>query len=174
MPVSQCAGLYGSDGTFGLNSIDKLLFCQVTQNSKLKTQNLKVAVIRKAHFNAAHRLHNPTWSDEKNQAVFGLCNNPNWHGHNYELEVKVIGEIDPETGMVVDLGWLADLIRDKIEHRFDHKNLNLDTEEFRNLNPTAENICVVIWNILRQHLPETYDLQVRLYETPRNFVDYPA
>ena len=135
---------------------------------------MKVAVIRKAHFNAAHRLHNPAWSDEKNQAVFGLCNNPNWHGHNYELEVKVIGEIDTETGMVVDIGWLADLIRDKIEHRFDHKNLNLDTVEFRNLNPTAENICVVIWNILRQHLPETYDLQVRLYETPRNFVDYPA
>ena len=135
---------------------------------------MKVAVIRKAHFNAAHRLHNPAWSAEKNQAVFGLCNNPNWHGHNYELEVKVTGEIDPETGMVVDLGWLAELIREQIEHRFDHKNLNLDTEEFRNLNPTAENICVVIWNILRQNLPEKYDLHVRLYETPRNFVEYPV
>ena len=135
---------------------------------------MKVAVIRRAHFNAAHRLHNPAWTDAKNQEVFGLCNNPNWHGHNYELEVKVIGEIDPETGMVIDLGWLAGLIRDQVEHRFDHKNLNLDTEEFRNLNPTAENICVVIWQILRQYLPVHFDLQVRLYETPRNFVDYPA
>lgn len=134
----------------------------------------QVAVIRKAHFNAAHRLHNPTWSEAKNQEVFGLCNNPNWHGHNYELEVKVTGPIDPETGMVIDLGWLADLIRDQIELRFDHKNLNLDTEEFRALNPTAENICVVIWNILRQHLPARYNLHVRLYETPRNFVEYPA
>lgn len=135
---------------------------------------MKVAVIRKAHFNAAHRLHNPAWTDAKNQEVFGLCNNPNWHGHNYELEVKVIGEIDPETGMVIDLGWLAGLIRDQVEHRFDHKNLNLDTDEFRSLNPTAEHICVVIWQILRQHLPAQFDLQVRLYETPRNFVDYPA
>lgn len=135
---------------------------------------MKVAVIRKAHFNAAHRLHNPKWTAERNQAVFGLCNNPNWHGHNYELEVKVSGEIDADTGMVVDLGWLADLIRDQIENRFDHKNLNLDTEEFRNLNPTAENICVVIWQILRSHLPEHLDLQVRLYETPRNFVEYPV
>lgn len=135
---------------------------------------MKVAVIRKAHFNAAHRLHNPNWSDERNKEVFGLCNNPNWHGHNYELEVKVSGEIDPETGMVVDLGWLADLIKTQIELRFDHQNLNLDTEEFRNLNPTAENICVVIWNILRVHLPEYLDLHLRLYETPRNFVEYPA
>lgn len=135
---------------------------------------MKVAVIRKAHFNAAHRLHNPAWSAAKNQEVFGLCNNPNWHGHNYELEVRITGETDPDTGMVVDLGWLADLIRDKIENRFDHKNLNLDTEEFRALNPTAENICVVIWNILREHLPGRYDLHIRLYETPRNFVEYPA
>ena len=135
---------------------------------------MRVAVIRKAHFNAAHRLHNPAWSEARNQEVFGLCNNPNWHGHNYELEVKVIGEIDPETGMVVDLGWLADLVREKIERRFDHKNLNLGTVEFRDLNPTAENICVVIWQILRQHLPAHYDLHIRLYETPRNFVEYPA
>lgn len=136
---------------------------------------MKVAVIRKAHFNAAHRLHNPAWSAEKNKDVFGLCNNPNWHGHNYKLDVRVSGDIDPETGMVVDLGWLAELIRDEVEHRFDHKNLNLDTLEFRELNPTAENICVVIWNILRPHLPaDRYDLQVRLYETPRNFVEYPA
>ena len=106
--------------------------------------------------------------------MFGLCNNPNWHGHNYELEVKVTGDIDPETGMVVDFGWLADLIEREVERRFDHKNLNLDTEEFRSLNPTAENICVVIWRILREHLPARYDLHVRLYETPRNFVEYPA
>ena len=135
---------------------------------------MKVAVIRCAHFNAAHRLHNPAWSDEQNKDVFGLCNNPNWHGHNYELEVKVTGDIDPETGMVVDLGWLADLIKREVELRFDHKNLNLDTEEFQHLNPTAENICVVIWRILREHLPVKYELHVRLYETPRNFVEYPA
>ena len=103
---------------------------------------MKVAVIRRAHFNAAHRLHNPLWSDEKNRAVFGLCNNPNYHGHNYELEVKVSGEIDPESGMVIDLGWLASLIQEAIENRFDHKNLNVDTEELKGLNPTAENICV--------------------------------
>lgn len=136
--------------------------------------SMKVAVIRRAHFNAAHRLHNPTWSELKNKEVFGLCNNPNWHGHNYELEVKVAGDIDPETGMVIDLGQLADLIEREVERRFDHKNLNLDTEEFKNLNPTAENICVVIWRILRQHLPSKYDLHVRLYETPRNFVEYPV
>lgn len=135
---------------------------------------MKVAVIRRAHFNAAHRLHNPHWSDDKNRAVFGLCNNPNYHGHNYELEVKVSGDIDPESGMVVDLGWLATLIKEVIENRFDHKNLNLDTEEFKDLNPTAENICVVIWRILRASLPEQFDLHVRLYETPRNFVEYPA
>ncbi len=135
---------------------------------------MKVAVIRKAHFNAAHRLHNPAWSDEQNKSVFGLCNNPHFHGHNYELEVKVSGSIDPETGMVVDLGWLAQLIGEQVEDRFDHKNLNVETAEFKHLNPTAENICVVIWNILRSHLPDRYDLQVRLYETPRNFVDYPA
>lgn len=132
---------------------------------------MKVSVFRRAHFNAAHRLHNPKWSDEKNQTVFGLCNNPNYHGHNYELEVKVTGDVDPETGMVIDLVWLADLIKNEIEHRFDHKNLNLDTEEFRELIPSAENICLVIWQILRQHLPESLDLLVRLYETPRNFVE---
>jgi 6-pyruvoyltetrahydropterin/6-carboxytetrahydropterin synthase len=130
-----------------------------------------VSVTRKAHFNAAHRLLNPSWSEEKNREVFGLCNSPNYHGHNYELEVSVEGEIDPETGMVVDLGWLAELVKTQIEARFDHKNLNLDTEEFRVLNPTAENICLVIWRILRSHLPEKYGLKVRLYETPRNFVD---
>ncbi|MFM8487567.1 MAG: 6-carboxytetrahydropterin synthase, partial [Bacteroidota bacterium] len=114
----------------------------------------KVSVYRKAHFNAAHRLHNPAWSDEKNREVFGLCNNPNYHGHNYELEVKVTGEVDPETGMVLDLGWLAGLVKTEIELRFDHKNLNLDTPEFSDLNPTAENICLVIWKILRAQLPE--------------------
>jgi 6-pyruvoyltetrahydropterin/6-carboxytetrahydropterin synthase len=135
---------------------------------------MKVAVFRKAHFNAAHRLHNPDWSDERNRDTFGLCNNPNYHGHNYELEVGVSGEIQPETGMVLDLGWLSRLIRDQVEDRFDHRNLNVDTAEFRHLIPTAENICVVIWNILRPHLPESLDLKVRLYETPRNFVEYPG
>lgn len=135
---------------------------------------MRIAAFRKAHFNAAHRLHHPDWSEEKNKAVFGLCNNPNYHGHNYELDVKVIGEVDPDTGYLIDLKELSDLIREQVERRFDHKNLNLDTEEFRNLNPTAENICFVIWNILRQHLDVRYDLVVRLYETPRNFVEYPA
>lgn len=135
---------------------------------------MRIAVFRRAHFNAAHRLHNPAWSDEKNRAVFGLCNNPNYHGHNYELEVKVVGEVNPETGYLIDLGWLRKLIEEEVEHRFDHKNLNLDTEEFRHLNPSAENICYVIWEILRKKLNEKYDLQVRLYETPRNFVEYPA
>jgi 6-pyruvoyltetrahydropterin/6-carboxytetrahydropterin synthase len=131
----------------------------------------KVSVFRKAHFNAAHRLHNPAWSDEKNREVFGLCNNPNYHGHNYELEVKVTGEIDPETGMVLDLGWLAALVKNEVELRFDHKNLNLDTPEFSDLIPTAENICLVIWQKLRAHLPEHLELGIRLYETPRNFVE---
>jgi len=135
---------------------------------------MKVAVIRKAHFNAAHRLHNPSWTELQNKEVFGLCNNYNYHGHNYELEVKVIGEIDPATGMVIDLGYLRDIIKVEIEDRFDHKNLNLDTTEFTNLNPTAENICLVIWNILKGRLGDQYDLHVRLYETPRNFVECPA
>lgn len=135
---------------------------------------MRVAVYRRAHFNAAHRLYNPTWSDEKNQAVFGLCNNHNYHGHNYEMEVKVVGEVDPETGYVIDLGLLKDIIKEHIELRFDHKNLNLDTDEFKELNPTAENICYVIWQILTEKLDERYDIQVRLYETPRNFVEYPA
>jgi 6-pyruvoyltetrahydropterin/6-carboxytetrahydropterin synthase len=135
---------------------------------------MRVSAIRKAHFNAAHRLFNPAWSDEKNQTVFGLCNNPNWHGHNYEMEVKVTGEIDQDTGMVIDLGWLSGLIKEKIEHRFDHKNLNLDVDDFKHLIPTAENICVVIWQLLRPHIPVDKDLHVRLYETPRNFVECPA
>ncbi|MFM8448609.1 MAG: 6-pyruvoyl trahydropterin synthase family protein [Haliscomenobacter sp.] len=135
---------------------------------------MRVSVFRKAHFNAAHRLHNPAWTDEKNREVFGLCNNPNFHGHNYELEVKVSGEVDPETGYLLDMKVLSELIKIHVEQRFDHKNLNLDTEEFRILNPTAEHICYVIWNILRAQLEPRYDLAIRLYETPRNFVEYPA
>lgn len=135
---------------------------------------MRIAAYRTAHFNAAHRLHNPDWSDEKNREVFGLCNNPNYHGHNYELEVRVAGEVDPQTGYLIDLGILRDMIREEVELRFDHKNLNLDTEEFKNLIPTAEHICYVIWSLLRRRLDERYDLHVRLYETPRNFVEYPA
>jgi 6-pyruvoyltetrahydropterin/6-carboxytetrahydropterin synthase len=135
---------------------------------------MRIAVYRKAHFNAAHRMHNPSWSDEKNKAVFGLCNNPNYHGHNYELEVKVSGEVDPETGYLIDLGILRDIIKKEVEERFDHKNLNLDTEEFKTRIPSAENICYVIWSLIRNRLDSKYDLAVRLYETPRNFVEYPA
>ena len=135
---------------------------------------MRIAVFRKAHFNAAHRLHNPQWSDEKNQEIFGLCNNPNYHGHNYELEVKVMGEVNLETGYLIDLGWLKKLIEEEIERRFDHKNLNLDVSEFKDLIPSAEHICYVIWTLLRRKLDEKYELQVRLYETPRNFVEYPV
>ena len=131
-----------------------------------------VSVFRAAHFNAAHRLHNPNWSDEKNIAVFGLCNNPNYHGHNYEMEVCVTGEIDAETGYLIDTKTLSNLIKSEIEDRFDHKNLNLDTVEFKNLNPSSENIAYVIWHLLRPHLAETLQLRIRLYETPRNFVEY--
>lgn len=133
---------------------------------------MRMSAFRKAHFNAAHRLHNPAWSAEKNEQVFGLCNNAYYHGHNYELEVKVSGEVDPETGYLIDLKYLSDLIRDHVEHKLDHKNLNEQVEEFKHLNPTAEHICYVIWNILRAQLPNRYDLLVRLYETPRNYVEY--
>ncbi|MDP2235952.1 MAG: 6-carboxytetrahydropterin synthase [Bacteroidales bacterium] len=135
---------------------------------------MRVAVYRKAHFNAAHRLYNPAWNQDKNNEVFGLCNNVNWHGHNYDLIVKVVGEIDPETGYVVDMKVLKDLIKNEIEERFDHKNLNLDCPEFIGINPTAENIVIVIYNILREKLDAKLDVQVRLYETERNFVEYPA
>lgn len=135
---------------------------------------MRIAVFRRAHFNAAHRLYCPDWSEEKNNAVFGLCNSPNYHGHNYELEVKVIGETDPKTGFLIDLKDLKQIIYEEVEQRFDHKNLNLDTEEFRELNPTAENICYVIWQLLRNRLEDRFDLVVRLYETPRNYVEYPA
>ncbi len=135
---------------------------------------MKVSVYRKGHFNAAHRLHNLNWSDEKNRSVFGLCNNQNFHGHNYELEVKVTGEVNPETGYVIDMKYLADLIKIRIEDRFDHKNLNLDTDEFATLIPSAEHIAYVIFNILRKELDETLELSIRLWETPRNSVQYPA
>lgn len=136
--------------------------------------NRRVAVFRKAHFNAAHRLHNPNWSAEKNALVFGKCNNLNYHGHNYNLEVKVVGEVDPETGYVIDLKILSEIIDAQIVERFDHKNLNLDTTEFQNLNPSAENIAIVIYDILRQHLNQKYTIKIRLYETERNFVEYPV
>lgn len=133
---------------------------------------MKISAFRRAHFNAAHRLHNPNWTKEKNVEMFGLCNNEYYHGHNYELEVKVTGEIDPDTGYLIDLKYLSDLIRDEVERRLDHKNLNIEVAEFKNLNPTAENIAVVIWNILRAKLAPHFALAVRLYETPRNFVEY--
>ncbi|NAY93259.1 6-carboxytetrahydropterin synthase [Muricauda sp. JGD-17] len=133
---------------------------------------MKVKVNRKANFNAAHRLFRPDWSDEKNDVVFGKCNNPRFHGHNYDLIVSVTGEIDQETGFVIDLKVLKDLIKEHVEDALDHKNLNLDVPEFKNLNPTAENIAVVIWNKLRPHIADTKELEVTLYETPRNFVTY--
>ncbi|MFD2037709.1 6-pyruvoyl tetrahydropterin synthase family protein [Belliella marina] len=133
---------------------------------------MKVAVYRKEHFNCAHRLHNPNWSEEKNEEIFGKCNNKNYHGHNYELVVQLVGPIDPETGYVYDMKILSDLIKKHVLNKFDHKNLNLDTDEFKNLNPTAENIAVVIWNILRAEIDKKHELIIRLYETERNFVEY--
>lgn len=133
---------------------------------------MKVTLSRKAHFNAAHRLYRKDWSVEKNDLIFGKCNNPNFHGHNYELIVSVTGEIDPETGYVLDVKFLTDIIKTEVEDAFDHKNLNLDVAEFRDLNPTAENIVVVIWNKIRKRIATTLDLEVVLYETPRNFVTY--
>lgn len=134
----------------------------------------KVSVYRKEHFNAAHRLNVAEWDDATNQRVFGKCNLPHYHGHNYELEVKVTGEPDARTGFVMDMKLLSDIIREEVLQRFDHKNLNLDTSEFRELNPTAENIVMVIYDLLRPRVSDQFDLQVRLYETPRNFVEYPA
>ena len=136
--------------------------------------NNKVSVYRKEHFNAAHRLTNPLWDEEKNNAVFGKCNNPNYHGHNYELVVKVTGIPDIQTGYVIDMKILSDIIRDSIIERFDHRNLNEDCSEFKNLNPTAENIAIVIYNILRGKINSELLMQVRLYETERNFVEYPV
>ena len=133
---------------------------------------MKVKVSRKAHFNAAHRLYRPDWDDDRNQEVFGKCSNPYFHGHNYELIVSVTGPIDPVTGYVMDMKDLKDLIRSEVEDPMDHKNLNHEVEEFKNLNPTAENIVVVIWKRLRSHIPESHDLEVQLFETPRNFVTF--
>ncbi len=136
--------------------------------------NNKVAVYRKEHFNAAHRLFNLEWSDATNAEVFGKCSNPNYHGHNYELIVKVTGEPEEATGFVINLKLLSDIIKENVLDLFDHKNLNLDTKEFKNLNPTAENIAIVIYNLLRSKINSKLDLQIRLFETERNFVDYPA
>ena len=134
----------------------------------------KISVFRKEHFNAAHRLHNPDWSEEKNIEVFGKCNNPNWHGHNYEVIVKLTGEVNPDTGYLFDMKVLSDLIKENVLNRFDHKNLNLDTEEFKHLNPSAENIAMVIYDLLRNKIDEKLEMKITLYETERNFVEYPA
>ncbi len=134
----------------------------------------RVAVFRKEHFNAAHRLFNPAWDQQTNEKVFGKCALPNYHGHNYELEVKVTGKPDKRTGFVIDMKELSRLIRQEVHARFDHKNLNLDTKEFKGINPTAENIVIVIHKLLRPHIDKKMGLQIRLYETPRNFVEYPV
>lgn len=135
---------------------------------------MKIAVFRKEHFNAAHRLYNPDWDNETNDKVFGKCNNPNYHGHNYELIVRLVGEVDKKTGYVYDMKKLSDLIKEKVVNKFDHKNLNLDVTYFKDLNPTAENIAVVIFNILRKEIDQSIDLKITLYETERNYVEYPA
>lgn len=133
---------------------------------------MKVKVSRKAHFNAAHRLFRSDWDDARNVAVFGVCSNPHYHGHNYEIVVSVTGDIDPETGFVMDMKLLKELIKEHVEDYLDHRNLNVEIPEFRTLNPTAENICVVIWDRLRPYIASINDLEVVLYETPRNFVSY--
>ena len=133
---------------------------------------MKATISRKAHFNAAHRLYRKDWSDEKNDAVFGKCNNPNFHGHNYELIVSVTGDIDEKTGYVIDIKVLKDIIKEEVEDAFDHKNLNIEVPEFAELNPTAENIAVVIYNKIKPRLNPSFDLEITLYETPRNFVTY--
>ena len=134
---------------------------------------MRLSIFRTAHFNAAHRLHVEHWSNEKNETDFGLCNNPHYHGHNYELEVKLSGEVDPETGFLINLNTLKDAIETQVTNYLDHKNLNLQIPEFQQLNPTVENICYVIWSRLRSALDAKYDLKVRLYETPRNYAEYP-
>lgn len=134
----------------------------------------KTSVYRKESFNAAHRLHNPNWDDKKNQKIFGKCNNPNFHGHNYDLEVCVTGFCDLETGYVIDVKILSDIIQHNVINKFDHKNLNIEVAEFKNLNPTAENIAFVIYNLLTAKLPDDFDLKIRLYETRKNYVEYPA
>lgn len=144
-------------------------FQKILQNIKKKT-----SVFRKEHFNAAHRLHNSEWSDEENRNYFGKCNSPNFHGHNYDLVVQLIGEINPKTGYVFDMKILSDLVKEHVIEKFDHKNLNLDVDEFQALNPTAENIAYVIYEILRPKIDNHLELRIRLYETERNFVEYPA
>jgi 6-pyruvoyltetrahydropterin/6-carboxytetrahydropterin synthase len=139
----------------------------------LEYQKKRVAVLRKEHFNAAHRLHNPEWNAEENALIFGKCNNPNFHGHNYDLIVRLSGEVDPKTGYVFDMKILSDLIKEHVLDRFDHKNLNLDVEEFKTLNPSAENIAIVIYDILREKISNDYDLKITLFETARNYVEYP-
>ena len=134
----------------------------------------KTTVIRKEHFNSAHRLHNPNWSDDKNLSFYGKCNNPNFHGHNYDLEVMVTGDVDMESGYLIDMKVLSDMIKEEVLDAFDHKNLNLDVPDFKNLNPTAENIIVVIYNKLRKKLNPKFELKIKLYETERNIVVYPA
>jgi len=135
---------------------------------------MKLAVYRKAHFNAAHRLHVQDWSDEKNAEVFGLCNNKHFHGHNYDLTVKVVGEVDPVTGYVIDMKYLKELIKEKVEDKLDHKNLNLEVPEFADKNPTCEQICILIYEIMQEALGDQYEVTIRLYETPRNFAEYPV
>ena len=136
--------------------------------------SMRTAVVRKAHFNAAHRLYNPAWSDEKNKAVFGLCTNPNWHGHNYDLEVRVVGNVDPDTGYLIDLKLLNDCIKKHVTDQLDHRNLNVEVEEFAALIPTVENISMVIYNRLRPYIDKSLDLYITLWETPRNRAEYPA
>lgn len=135
---------------------------------------MRISIFRRAHFNSAHRIFNKDWSEEKNLEVFGKCYSPNYHGHNYELVVKLTGEVDPETGFLFNLKDLKTIIKRHIEDKFDHKNLNLDIEEFKDLNPTTENFCFLIWKILRKEIDERFELKVRLIETPRNYVEYPA
>ena len=135
---------------------------------------MRISIFRRAHFNAAHRLHTKQWSDEKNREVYGKCNSPYYHGHNYDLEVRLTGEIDPVTGYLYDLSDLSKMIKEHVEDRYDHKNLNLECPEFKDRNPTAELICYEIWKILRAQLDEKFELGVRLWETPRNYVEYPA
>jgi 6-pyruvoyltetrahydropterin/6-carboxytetrahydropterin synthase len=137
-------------------------------------KQMKTSIFRVEHFNAAHRLHNNGWSEARNREVFGKCNNPNYHGHNYELEVRVSGMVDPDTGYVIDTKELSAIIQEEVLERLDHKNLNLDVAEFSDLNPTAENMAYVIYGLLRKRILSTYDLKIKLYETARNYVEYPA
>jgi 6-pyruvoyltetrahydropterin/6-carboxytetrahydropterin synthase len=135
---------------------------------------LKTSIFRLEHFNAAHRLDNPRWDERKNREVFGKCNNPNYHGHNYDLEVRITGPVNPDTGYVMDAKELSGIIQEEVIHRFDHKNLNLDVAAFSELNPTTENLAFIIYGLLRKRIVSTYDLKIKLYETARNYVEYPA